>query len=118
MNLEARVTRIEKWLGLKPYPQFTTPELIKFIKRQQIESASMGRNLESIIFKAEDIHQLVPQFWTDFTDINCIVISDELAPIKIYNVNIKFNPSLPFDYEIYETSTRAGDWDVEDEDLL
>lgn len=116
MNLETRVTRIEKHLGLKPYPQFTTPELISFIKKQQLESASMGRKLESITFKAEDIHQLVPQFWTDFDSVSCIVVPNVVAPIKILDVSISFRPSLPYDYEIFEISTRAGDW--EDEDLL
>ena len=116
MNLEARVTRIEKHLGLKPYPQFTTPELISFIKRQQLESASMGRKLESITFKAENIHQLVPEFWTDIDSVSCIVVPNLEELIKILDVSISCRPSLPYDYEIFETSTRAGDW--EDEDLL
>lgn len=118
MDLEARVTRIEKHLGLKPYPQFTTKELITFVNRQQKVSASLGRKLESITFKAEDLKEIVPQFWTDFDSSCCSVVPNVLAPIQICGVSIKFNPSILFDFEIHETITRYEDWDFDDEDLL
>jgi hypothetical protein len=116
MNLEDRITRIEKHLGINKKLSFD--KLLRFIRKQLNHCKITDTRLDSITFRADSIYDLVKDF-NAFKGLDVITYDFLRCPtevIKIMGVNVDFNSSLNTDFVLHVCNSCSGDFD--DEDLL